>query len=180
MARPLTGQREMFRRLQENNEAKKERVNQVRELGGLEPLEEPRPNEFLNYIEHYLGEPMPYYQQRIVERATDEPMVILTGGRPNRNHTAYTQEIMRKLAEQMGVITINTEMTMRTAPPRGTWSYIEDAVNHLNPCFEILQDNSVMAEVGPSSPEDRIAFKKHMGHKLESNEDFAFLLNDQE
>lgn len=180
MARPLTGQREMFRRLQENNEAKKERVNQVRELGGLEPLEEPQRNDFFDYIQHYAGEAMPYYQRRMIERVTDEPMVVITGGRPNRNHTLYTQQIMRQLADQMGVITIDTEMTMRTTPPRGTWNYINDAVNHVNPCFEIFQDNRMMAEVQASSPEDRVAFKKHMGHKLESNEDFAFLLNDQE
>lgn len=39
--RPFTGSREVLRRLEERNTARRERVNQVRQLGGLDPTPEP-------------------------------------------------------------------------------------------------------------------------------------------
>jgi hypothetical protein len=44
MSRPLRGQREVFRRLQERNEARRERTNEVREtVSGLDPSSHPLP-----------------------------------------------------------------------------------------------------------------------------------------
>lgn len=38
--RPLTGSREVMRRLEERNTSRKERLNRIRKMGGLEPVPE--------------------------------------------------------------------------------------------------------------------------------------------
>jgi hypothetical protein len=49
MVRPLTGNREVMRRLQERNEARHRRTNEVREMGGLEPLPDAQERIFGTY-----------------------------------------------------------------------------------------------------------------------------------
>lgn len=52
--RPFRGQREIFRRLEERNEAHLQRINNVRQLGGLEPIEQPEiPNNFTVNLPNY-------------------------------------------------------------------------------------------------------------------------------
>lgn len=199
MARPLTGQREMFRRLQENNEAKKERINQVRELGGLDPLEEAQHHRFLDDIEHYLEQYAPYrgYQRDILQYADDNHHFVVAGpnpnypfliaGRPNRNHTAYTDEAFRRITREWATAPAVHKPNFLTDITKGTLSYIADAVNHINPCFEIFQSNNIVVEPlidsdfgYPPTTKTKLALRKLANMKLENNDDFAFLLNNDE
>lgn len=110
MVRPLRGQQEVFRRLNERNEARRVRTNEVRELGGLEPLPEPQgsypgyaeaarqmENELQNYLSGYVGTPnRPYYQRQLLE-GLQSGTVNLIAGRSSGRTSAY--EYARRVAD---------------------------------------------------------------------------------
>lgn len=188
--RPLTGHRELFRRLNENNEARRRRTNEVREMGGLEPMEEiPRLNwNPLEFATQYIGYHPRDYQVRLYANAT------------NRNHAIYNAEALRRAAEDYRerleaelqdrfrqtfeerpigirprVMTTNFEgihpgIYHTAYAPRETIGYINGAVPTLNPCNEIIGEDFYSNKL-------RVEMREVSNQKLESNEDFTFLLN---
>jgi hypothetical protein len=201
MVRPLTGPRELFRRLNENNEARRRRTNEVREMGGLEPVEDtPTLNwntlgvDTIGYANYITGHDMRDYQRQLLERLTDETRVTFMGGLtrgPIHNNTIYNRDALERatqqyrenlengLARQLRDLWLDAEhefegfqpQPYRTAfAPRETWGYINGAVPSLNPCNEIMSDEIYNNEL-------KVKFKEMAGEKLQSNDDFAFLLN---
>lgn len=166
MARPLTGTREVLRRLEENNTAKRERINEIRAFGGLEPLEELGSRTQLGHeLMHYYQEHMFEYQRQLFERATDYPIQIIAG-RPNRNYTIHEADRVHETygpKNQVDQLYINSH-----------WSS-----PYSNPCLEIFQTKDYHPDY-PLSNEEKIAMRKRANKKLDSNEDFTFLLNDAE
>jgi hypothetical protein len=138
MTRPLRGAREVQRRLQERNEARRERTNQVRQLGGLEPIPEPAErNEglsfamrqaqehMMNYLSNYGGYGVPLYQRRIIEGMWEQ------------------QEVERM---ELPPVRISTEVPnwsmtyLSTGQPVGLPEGVFNELHSSNPCSEIFMD----------------------------------------
>lgn len=72
MATPLTGRREVFRRLNERNQGRRERVNQIREIGGLEPVTETVRN--TTPYDRYVNNPSTWYNNGYTMTITGSPV----------------------------------------------------------------------------------------------------------
>jgi hypothetical protein len=207
MTRPLTGAREVFRRLQENQEARRRRTNEVRQMGGLEPLEEPAPQE--QWYTNYLAERL--------YRAAGIPQYAIWGNghteAAGNNYRDYNlQRLQREVREaatdrlhqvmQMDIpeaprLNINTIRRNPGGFIPGTVQMIEGATAPIEPIrvrdwatadntyptpytniwHNIEEDWDKPYERKMMSNKDRVMMKEFMGPKLKNNDDFSFLLN---
>lgn len=170
MTRPLTGAREMFRRLQENQEARRRRTNEVREMGGLEPLpDQPTQEEyFQNYFAGRLDTALRDYQLQLLRNIRDYHPYTITARAPRATITPIEGAVapiepirIRDWADMVAPYEVPRE---RPHPYYSTW--FDDEDDWLTPYKRKTLSN-----------EDRVVMREITNGKLENNDDFSFLLN---
>jgi hypothetical protein len=189
--RALRGQREVFRRLEEQREGYRQRRNEIRQMGGLEPIEE-ETNYFrrainLGYIRNYNEE---FYQRLYREMGIRREYIQGLDPIAATNYLTDTHIQDNGVNIRANYIYVDTanlnhhvydRHNFRTFANHATDTeynpYVVDTVPDFNEMSEDIFKHSTAKPIDNNRL--KVKMKTLLGEKFESNNDYAFLLNKE-